>query len=359
MCTRTFTCRDCGVEHENHGRRGPIPLRCEGCKKSSRAVRGKEWTATVTCRGCRVSFVASGSRGRIPLYCSSRCRSKRPKPLKQMRCDSCNAIFSGHKGRKWCDQCGPRLRSAAKFPCRECGSLFKKRSGGGKDALKYCSRRCSGLARGKQYDSERQLRKAAGPADNGRDQFFKLLRRAVGVFSGMYKSITKNDCTSKTNCTTCGCVIVCRPQHARGNRYCCRACNPKEKGTQNHAVRAKRRGLPRVYSITLRAVCDRDGNMCQLCGRQTLKMHVDGNGASPSIDHVVPLGHPGNHVHGHVWNNVQLACRECNEKKNARLEHDSLLFATNPRECVAAIRQRQGRMYARRGGSKKQKDMFG
>ena len=314
MCVRTFTCTDCGVKHESHGRRGRVALRCKGCKKRNMMQR----------------------------------RQSQPPKVHELRCEFCCRCFSAsHHQRRFCAECLPIFKPPAElFSCQECGKPFTRADVGGKTFLKYCSRQCSGLARSKHADRERQLRQAAGPAGTGRDQLFKMVRRAVRMFSSIYKSISKNDCTHKTTCTTCGCVIVCQPQHVGGNRYCSRACNPKKKGTKNHAVRAKRRGLPRVYWITLRAVCDRDENICQLCGRQTLMMHVDGNGASPSIDHVVPLGHPGNHVHGHVWNNVQLACRDCNEKKNARLEHDSLLFATDPRECVAAIRQRQGRIYA-------------
>lgn len=97
-----------------------------------------------------------------------------------------------------------------------------------------------------------------------------------------------------------------------------RAYNATEQGRARSALaKAKRRahiatGDP---GITLRALYDRDGGRCQLCGGLCdyddfiLRdgVTVVGN-LYPSIDHVVPLSRGGSHT----WDNVQLAHKGCN-----------------------------------------------
>lgn len=117
----------------------------------------------------------------------------------------------------------------------------------------------------------------------------------------------------------------------------------KQKGSRNHTVRAKRRGLPRSYSVAMSIdrVGDRDGWVCQLC-MCPIDDHMARSGPySPCVDHIVPLNHNANTRHGHTPDNVQIAHRRCNEKKGCSVACPSLFECDNPRKHVrdAAIDQ--------------------
>jgi 5-methylcytosine-specific restriction endonuclease McrA len=146
------------------------------------------------------------------------------------------------------------------------------------------------------------------------------------------------------------CSDECRHAAADVSREKARLKN-KGRGSQSHETRARRRGLPLIYSITLNKVASMDGFQCQLCGEETLPCFVRGDHRSPTIDHVVPLGNPANMMHGHTWDNVQLACWECNCRKREHVECDSLLWSTNPRELAKRIRRERGFFFVKAGGA--------
>jgi len=56
--------------------------------------------------------------------------------------------------------------------------------------------------------------------------------------------------------------------------------------------------------LTRRAIFDRDNNTCQYCGKKMRKDKL-------TIDHVIPKSRGG----GEAWDNLVLACFECNAKK--------------------------------------------
>ena len=61
----------------------------------------------------------------------------------------------------------------------------------------------------------------------------------------------------------------------------------------------------REAPLTPRNLKLRDGGICQWCGRR----------GGDTIDHVVPRSRGG----AHIWTNVVLACRACNNRKGDRL----------------------------------------
>ena len=67
-------------------------------------------------------------------------------------------------------------------------------------------------------------------------------------------------------------------------------------------------------SISLKALFNRDGGICQLCGRPTdwsdIKCGHIGR-LYPTLDHIIPLSKGG----AHTWDNVQLAHMACNAGK--------------------------------------------
>src|SRR5574341_351081 len=61
-------------------------------------------------------------------------------------------------------------------------------------------------------------------------------------------------------------------------------------------------------TIKLRKVYERAAGRCALCGLEVEPRFGDRDGRAPSIDHVVPIAHGGEHT----WSNVQLAHIGCN-----------------------------------------------
>lgn len=65
-------------------------------------------------------------------------------------------------------------------------------------------------------------------------------------------------------------------------------------------------------SVTLQNVYDKYDGICQICGKK-LSFDCYCNGKDyPSIYHIKPISKGGSHT----WDNVQLLCRNCNDKKS-------------------------------------------
>lgn len=111
-------------------------------------------------------------------------------------------------------------------------------------------------------------------------------------------------------CPVCGKEFV--PYSTR-SKFCSRRCKKKNDNIQYngfHIRRARKYGVPFESGITLPAVIERFGGVCQICGKQTDKRSF---ALQPTIDHIVPMRRGG----GHTWDNVQLACFKCNSIKAA------------------------------------------
>lgn len=68
-------------------------------------------------------------------------------------------------------------------------------------------------------------------------------------------------------------------------------------------------------SVSLTELFKRDRGTCQLCGTAVFRMKKGVfNRNDATVDHIVPLSRGGLHK----WGNVQLTCRGCNVKKNAK-----------------------------------------
>ena len=80
-------------------------------------------------------------------------------------------------------------------------------------------------------------------------------------------------------------------------------------------LRMRRRVLqarrPSDCSTSLDKLIDRDGLACYLCGKTCTKEDKRWGTFGPdypTIDHVIPLSKGGSHT----WDNVKVACGECN-----------------------------------------------
>lgn len=109
--------------------------------------------------------------------------------------------------------------------------------------------------------------------------------------------------------------------------YCCDGCGKRARWKRrekslgshgSHVKRAKRYGVEYDRSITLNKLIRRDGMTCYICGKTCTKDDRRWGTFGPeypTIDHVIPLCKGGTHT----WDNVRIACGECNEAKGGSL----------------------------------------
>jgi len=111
-------------------------------------------------------------------------------------------------------------------------------------------------------------------------------------------------------CKECGRKYI--PEHNGRNRFCSKFCaNKYQKRPQRHKRRARIKGLP-YESVDPIKVFKRDNYVCQLCGRKTLRSKRGTiHPRAPELDHIIPIAQGG----GHLYQNVQCVCRECNNIK--------------------------------------------
>lgn len=97
--------------------------------------------------------------------------------------------------------------------------------------------------------------------------------------------------------------------------------NPKRKQQCNDHSRktnARRRTGKDARYITIQSVIDRDGAVCYLC---LSPVNIGAPNTDPmqaTIEHVIPLSRGGEHV----WENVRIACRDCNRRKGTKSYDD-------------------------------------
>lgn len=91
-----------------------------------------------------------------------------------------------------------------------------------------------------------------------------------------------------------------------------------EKGPEDNKRNKRRKGFIGVSRATLRALW---GDQCYLC-KETMLFNPRDNGSPryATLEHVVPRSQGGEKT----WDNIQLACRSCNNDKKALSLEDYL-----------------------------------
>ncbi len=84
--------------------------------------------------------------------------------------------------------------------------------------------------------------------------------------------------------------------------------HPHKAAEYQNTRRARKLNAPRVERIDRQAIIERDASMCHICG---LFVPPD----QMSLDHVIPLARGG----AHTADNLKVAHRRCNSRKNATL----------------------------------------
>jgi hypothetical protein len=352
---RTCACQKCGAELDA-GLRGPPKKWCMMCRKTPPCRK------IPTCRHCGVVTGLSLKR-RWPITVCQDCkdehakaRAKRYKSLER-GCVRCGSRFIGAWARRLCDPCLTMKKTAATVACVECGTVFRKSRQGGNSKGLFCTNRCHGIHR-------RRVNGAEARRMQRRTQRQRFSRIAQHERSAMYRQRRMRKELAKivtfvvkralTACRQCGgSMPLLKGYGVQGGaslEFCSRGCLNRSRSAafkakcrseglsvnNGHQSRCRRRGLPRMYGrcVSLKAVGERDRWVCQLCNKPTAGRSRDCGPLSPCVDHIVPIGHPGNRSHGHVPNNIQIAHRVCNESKGCSIACPSLLDCIDPREHV-------------------------
>ena len=108
-------------------------------------------------------------------------------------------------------------------------------------------------------------------------------------------------------------------------KYCTEECRRKANRIKDELRKSER--LKRARSngpfdadIDIYKLIERDGGRCYLCGDDVLFSYHYNDPKYPTIEHVLPISKGGSHS----WDNVKVACRECNTRKSTTLIDDYL-----------------------------------
>lgn len=120
-----------------------------------------------------------------------------------------------------------------------------------------------------------------------------------------------------------GIRLACRANSARPR---CAKRYSKQRHNSNHRKRA-RHFCAAYEPIDRIKVFDRDLWRCQICRKRTPKKLMGTfKDNAPEVDHRIPMALGG----GHVWENVQCACRRCNQEKGGTKIVGQLPLFDNP-----------------------------
>jgi hypothetical protein len=224
---------------------------------------------------------------------------------------------------------GRRVRGP--FTCQNCGKEYmtNRRKGEGET---YCSRDCS-YEDSKSWYKHRKQKVSPLPrytqlkeCDGCQTTLINMKRKYCEECKEIIEQIKKWEI-----CTECGKAFKQERNHQRVCSESCEQSRKKRKkrkqkefsrklrqqerqkrGSGRNRSRAKRLGVEYEY-INVMKVFERDGWKCQICGVSTPKSrrgtkHFN----APELDHRIPMSKGG----GHLYSNVQCACRRCNAEKS-------------------------------------------
>jgi predicted nucleic acid-binding Zn ribbon protein len=246
-------------------------------------------------------------------YCSSQC---------------CGKAYAYRKGGKPMEQ---HLESIKRKPrvCRYCGKPFIKKSRGGKVTAgsgTFCSRKCWGAWR-----TAHKKEKSSYKIGAKNKVYFKRCDVCGIIFTARQK--TSRFCSDQCRyekfkmnqrgkyipkpkiakrCKVCGNTFKSNRLHEQCCSLKCKKINKRLSRGHNHRQRARYFGVEYEYVNVLK-VFNRDGWRCQICGKVTPRKNRGKRYSNaPELDHRIPMLKGG----GHLYSNVQCACRACNAKKS-------------------------------------------
>jgi len=202
-----------------------------------------------------------------------------------------------------------------KVRCPDCGGVFERRFNifcEVAHGTRKCGNECP-ICRSKEQDlkAKQKKEKAEHEAQKIARQRAERLSRTVS--EELEKRLAIHVCK---NCGNEFCQIV---TGYNSKMYCSEKCQKRYFNRRRCEKRYKKL-MAREHNsdISLEKLFKRDNGICYLCGNKcdwSDGEELDGTFIAgpryPSIDHVVPVSKGGTHT----WNNIKLACRECNWTK--------------------------------------------
>lgn len=245
---------------------------------------------TKTCEWCGKIFKPSNHATHIQRFCSDYCRQynfwkdkERPKqPKKKVNCKYCNTLYEKIGRSNYCsDICkekqyekdknkGRKIR-LYKIYCKCCGNKTWS-----KNNKIYCSYYCKERHRStRRKNLKRRLKKCK----------------------------------------------ICNSWHSKRGVYCSVKCGKKaHKHRSSERMILARKNGQFDADIDIYKLIERDGGRCYLCGDDVLFLYNFNHPKYPTIEHVVPISKGGTHS----WDNVMVACRDCNTRKKTKSLDDFL-----------------------------------
>ena len=326
---------------------------CYECVPKPEAKPRKTWALaerhSLSCQRCGSGFMA---KLQTAMFCSSVCRvaagNDRAKEARKLRCVTCQNEFATAKDvqRTWCSlECKPRALRGL-FSCARCGADGKRTSG---NSGKFCSRECAFAQKADDAEARRLARgpklsvymagycRTCGMAWGSRREWTECkpcvdaAKRAAACIAARALAEAKHRAAGKgITCDECACEF-CPVYGSQGTNTLCVPCaqlrQRRYKNERNkrlgatHRRRCRHYGAPYRHFDMVRRVLDRDSWTCQICGDPTPReLRGTTDPKAPEVDHIVPLSAHG--TPGHVPENCQCACRECNGAKGATLPAD-------------------------------------
>lgn len=245
------------------------------------------------CKNCDKTFTHKSNGGTAQKFCSHKCRceynNKNRKIEIKRNCEICGQSFiaDNYYSSICSDECieykkeilqkekiKKRLRyrkiKLYKTECKYCGSkIFSKYR------RSYCNDQCSNRMESKK----RSLRK-------------RKLKKCK----------------------------ICNVWHRKTGFCCSNYCKKRLEIATNKLYSSKRMEIAKQNGtfdrgITIEKLIKRDGERCYLCGDTVIFDLGYNHSKYPTIEHVLAIKNGGTHS----WDNVKVACRECNTRKSTIL----------------------------------------
>lgn len=245
------------------------------------------------CRNCGKTFTHKANGGSAQKFCSNKCRCdynyKNRKVKIKRTCKICNKEFLADSYNKniCSDKCveykkeQSRINKTKERLKNKRIKLYKTRCNycGEEIISKYKRKYCNELCSDRMDSKKRSLRKR------------KLKRcRNCNVWHRKIGFCCSEECRRKVN-----------------------AALNKEYGKMRY--KNARRNGKFDRGITIERLIKRDGEQCYLCGDTVLFDNDINHPKYPTIEHVLAINNGGTHS----WDNVKVACRECNTRKSTIL----------------------------------------
>lgn len=310
-------CEICNIEFETtNPRKKYCSPKCgkQGAKIRAAKRRGND--IIKDCPICGERFEI-GKNGALTKYCSQNCADEARRIRNRDRWRDANPGWDNGTN-KVCEWCGQtytvpaRNAHQARFCSEDCQQTWYSREirghGSREDYLKERRKQKEETARIKER--QRLIKK-----------IYQLLKKEISIREKEIEKQNRIDLLTR-ECVECG-EIFYNP--SPNILVCSTECSRKRNRRISRTIYKGRINDSNLVdkNITLTKLYKRDDGMCYLCGIQcdwddkviTDKGHTIVGKSYPSIEHVIPLSKRGKHS----WNNVKLACMECNTLKSDKI----------------------------------------